>query len=62
LKLDKPESKGGQSGPLVDLLVEIRDEMRRQKLWALSDMVRDRLAELGVSLEDSKDGTTWHWK
>jgi len=62
LKLDKPESKGGQSGPLVDLLVEIRDEMRRQKLWALSDMVRDRLAELGVILEDSKDGTTWHWK
>ncbi len=62
LKLDKPESKGGQSGPLVDLLVEIRSEMRRQKLWALSDMVRDRLAELGVILEDSKDGTTWHWK
>jgi cysteinyl-tRNA synthetase len=62
LKLDKPESKGGQSGPLVDLLVEIRTEMRRQKLWALSDMVRDRLAELGVILEDSKDGTTWHWK
>jgi len=62
LKLDKSQSKGGQSGPLVDLLAEIRSEMRRQKLWALSDMVRDRLAELGVILEDSKDGTTWHWK
>jgi cysteinyl-tRNA synthetase len=36
--------------------------LRRQKLWALSDMVRDRLTALGVILEDSKDGTTWRWK
>jgi cysteinyl-tRNA synthetase len=31
-------------------------------LWELSDQVRDRLAELGVLLEDSKTGTTWRWK
>ena len=45
----------------MDLLVEIRSELRKQKLWALSDLVRNRLQELGVVLEDSKDGTTWHW-
>ena len=27
----------------------------------LSDQIRDRLAELGVTLEDSKQGTTWHF-
>ncbi len=46
----------------VDLLIEVRKEMRANKLWALSDRIRDRLAELDVVLEDSKEGTTWHWK
>lgn len=46
----------------VDLLIEIRTELRTNKMWALSDRVRDRLVELGVVLEDSKNGTTWHWE
>ncbi|MEE9264611.1 MAG: hypothetical protein V3V11_09165 [Vicinamibacteria bacterium] len=29
---------------------------------AEADLVRDRLSELGVSLEDGKDGTTWRFK
>ncbi len=46
--------------PFMDLFIELRGELRRQKLWALSDLVRDRLKELGVLLEDRKDGsTTW---
>jgi cysteinyl-tRNA synthetase len=44
----------------VDLLIEIRKDLRQNKLWALSDKIRDRLAALGVILEDSKDGTSWH--
>jgi len=36
--------------------------LRKQKLWALSDLVRDRLAALGVILEDSKEGTTWRYQ
>jgi cysteinyl-tRNA synthetase len=39
----------------------VRSEARAQKLWAFSDMIRDRLKELGVTIEDSKDGTTWRW-
>jgi cysteinyl-tRNA synthetase len=50
-----------QADPFVELLVEVRSEVRKQKLWALSDLIRDRLAALGVALEDSKDGTTWRW-
>jgi cysteinyl-tRNA synthetase len=34
-------------------------ELRKQKQYALGDMVRERLARLGVILEDSKEGTTW---
>jgi len=53
---------GGDADKFVDLLVELRGELRTQKLWALSDLLRDRLKELGVSIEDSKaGGTTWKW-
>ncbi len=46
----------------VDLLVQVRSELRQQKLWQLGDQIRDRLAGLGVLVEDSKDGSTWRWK
>jgi cysteinyl-tRNA synthetase len=60
----RPEREvgGSQADVFIDLLIEMRRELRGQKLWALSDRVRDRLAELGVLLEDSKEGTTWRWK
>lgn len=54
--------KGQQAAePFVDLLVELRTEVRKQKMWALSDMIRDRLNSMGVILEDSREGTTWRW-
>jgi len=51
----------GQADAFVALLVETRAEVRKQKLWALSDRIRDKLAELGVTIEDGKGGTTWRW-
>ncbi len=61
LRLDQ-EEKGQQAAePFIDLLVTLRTDLRKQKQWALSDQLRDRLAELGVILEDSKEGTTWRW-
>jgi len=58
------EEKGGNQevDGFVSLLIDIRKELRVNKMWALSDLIRDRLAELGVILEDSKEGTGWHWK
>ncbi len=61
LRAERPE-KGGQAAPYIQLLIDLRRELREQKLWALSDQIRTRLAEQGVLLEDSKDGTTWRWK
>ncbi|MBM3144481.1 MAG: cysteine--tRNA ligase [Chloroflexi bacterium] len=52
----------GEAAPFVDLLLEVRAELRNQKLWTLSDKVRDRLAELGVIVEDGKEDATWRWK
>jgi cysteinyl-tRNA synthetase len=61
LRDERPE-KSGQAAPYIQLLIDLRRELREQKLWALSDQIRARLGELGVLLEDGKDGTTWRWK
>lgn len=59
----REEGQSAQAAdPFISLLVDVRMELRKQKLWALSDLVRDRLAELGVNLEDSKEGTTWRYQ
>jgi cysteinyl-tRNA synthetase len=44
---------------LIRLLIEMRTDARQRKDFAASDRIRDRLKELGVILEDGKDGTTW---
>jgi cysteinyl-tRNA synthetase len=44
---------------LVRLLIDLRAQARQAKNWAQSDAIRDRLAELGVILEDRVEGTTW---
>lgn len=62
LQLQDEEKQAQAADPFIDLLVELRSELRAQKLWALADQVRNRLAELGVIIEDSKEGSTWRYK
>jgi cysteinyl-tRNA synthetase len=45
----------------VNALIAERNEARKQKQWARSDQIRDQLKEMGVTIEDSKDGTKWRW-
>ncbi|MDY6911879.1 MAG: cysteine--tRNA ligase [Chloroflexota bacterium] len=47
------------AGPFVDLLIDIRSQLRTAKQFQLSDTIRDRLSELGITLEDSPQGTKW---
>jgi cysteinyl-tRNA synthetase len=62
LGLRLQEKQGsGDADKFINLLVEVRSEVRKQKLWQLSDLIRDRLKESGVVIEDSKEGTTWRW-
>jgi cysteinyl-tRNA synthetase len=44
---------------LVRLLIEMRREARAAKEWRRADEIRDRLAGLGVVLEDGQKGTVW---
>jgi len=60
LILEKEISDDQSAAPFIDYLIELRAEMRKQKLFAFSDQIRDRLASLGIVLEDNKDSTSWH--
>jgi cysteinyl-tRNA synthetase len=59
LRLEKEPEVKREAAPFIDLLVEVRQELRQAKLWNLADLIRDRLIDLGVTLEDGKEGTTW---
>lgn len=62
LRLTEKTRSGGNADKFIDLLVDVRKEVRKEKHWAISDMIRDRLTELGVTIEDNKDGnTTWRY-
>ena len=62
LRLEQTSVDGGNAGQFIDFLVELRTDLREDKQWALADNIRNRLAELGVLIEDEKEGTTWRWK
>ena len=46
----------------VDLLLEIRKDAKSRKDWATSDLIRNRLAEIGFDVKDTKDGFEWKVK
>lgn len=63
LQLDQAGSVGtGDAAPFVELLIETRAGLRKEKQFALADNLRDRLAELGVVLEDTPRGTEWRFE
>jgi cysteinyl-tRNA synthetase len=47
------------TAPLLALLVDLRNRLRKEKNFGLADQIRDRLSGLGVVLEDRPDGTRW---
>lgn len=55
----RPAAKVQDVAPFIDLLVEVRSELRKARQFALADLVRSRLADLGVTLEDGPQGTRW---
>lgn len=62
LQLSGKQAAISDADPFINLLMDLRNELRSQKLWSLSDKIRDELLELGVIIEDSKQGATWRWK
>ncbi|MDE2861302.1 MAG: cysteine--tRNA ligase [Chloroflexota bacterium] len=59
---DPADDERKDAHPFIDLLVETRSRLRAERNFQLGDSIRDQLDELGVTLEDSPDGTKWRFK
>ncbi|HDJ96754.1 MAG TPA: cysteine--tRNA ligase [Candidatus Aenigmarchaeota archaeon] len=44
---------------LIDMMVEVREELRKRKNFELSDKIRSKLKEIGVQVEDTPKGVKW---
>ncbi|HUU85514.1 MAG TPA: cysteine--tRNA ligase [Phycisphaerae bacterium] len=54
------EGKGDQVlAEAMDLAIKVRAASKKNKDFATADLIRDKLAEAGITLEDRPDGTIW---
>lgn len=58
--LDEAARLEGRLAPLVDQLLEQRQTARADRDFATADVIRDRLIEAGISVEDRPEGPRWH--
>ncbi|MBW6466649.1 MAG: cysteine--tRNA ligase [Brevefilum sp.] len=62
LELKESESATTGADAFIELLLNLRQELRTQKHYALADRVRAELSALGVVIEDTPQGSTWRWE
>jgi cysteinyl-tRNA synthetase len=56
-ELGSPVAKTSESG--LQSLISLREEARKNKDYAKGDLIRSRLKDIGIILEDKPDGTRW---
>ncbi|HOP55420.1 MAG TPA: cysteine--tRNA ligase [bacterium] len=54
-----PDLESDKLREVMDIIIKIRNKLREEKLFHLSDEIRDSLNSIGVILEDMKEGTRW---
>ncbi|MCL5027091.1 MAG: cysteine--tRNA ligase [Chloroflexi bacterium] len=59
LTMKEPVSTAMAAAPFIELLLEVRHELRAARQFAVADKIRQRLGELGITVEDRPDGTSW---
>ena len=58
LTLEELSSDAGAE-PFIQMLIDVRVELRSARQFELADKIRDQLTELGVTIEDTPSGTNW---
>ncbi|MBN2728567.1 MAG: cysteine--tRNA ligase [Bacteroidales bacterium] len=62
LNLGEDESAGeSKTDDIMELLLDVRRKLKEEKNYSMSDYIRDELGAKGVTIKDTKDGTTWEF-
>jgi cysteinyl-tRNA synthetase len=59
LEDDKQQLDTSTTSKVIDLLLELRKEARTRKDYAMSDLIRNKLVQLGINVMDSSEGSSW---
>lgn len=59
LEDDDNSADDGLVDNLMNLIIDIRQNARKNKDWATADKIRDELKNIGITLEDSPTGVRW---
>ena len=46
-------------GEEIEALIQARQQARKEKNFALADEIRGRLSDMGIILEDTREGVKW---
>ena len=59
---EEEKSADSEANAEIEALIEQRTKARAEKDWATADAIRDKLKEMKVVVEDTKDGIKWHFE
>ena len=59
LRLVDDGKSDGDIESFIQLLIDLRSELRESKQYTIADSLRNRISDLGVILEDTAEGTKW---
>nr|WP_156865406.1 cysteine--tRNA ligase [Marinitoga sp. 1137] len=58
-ELPTKEEKSAKAEELINVLIDVRNMLRKEKNFQLSDYIRDTLKNIGITLKDTPNGTTF---
>ena len=56
---EKAAEDDGLTDKLMEIIITLRQDARKEKNWAVADKIRDALKDAGVVLEDTPNGVRW---
>jgi len=60
LRNDALEGDADDTDELMQIIINLRNEAKKNKDFTTSDRIREDLQSIGIQLKDSKDGTLWN--
>ncbi len=59
LEFEQKQNDSAHLNQVMDMVLELRAQVRSEKNWPLADSIRDGLAKAGITVKDGKEGATW---